>query len=252
MSFARFLFAGGLAAMATTSPAHAVTNLILNGSFENAGKTGTNAFKNWTKANTPDNSPSEDQPASVIAYNSTASYPTSAYGEAVAPDNSASQSPDAVGNYGAYFVGDYSVNETISQLTYLGVGNYRIGFSYYLTANGLANDNNASITGTILDFTVVSTAITDASTAQVWTYASGVGQITKAGLYKTAFVFNSNGFPSKDVVIDRVFAIATNDAADVIIPETSIVPEPQTWALMIIGFGLVGVTARRRKALVAA
>lgn len=30
------------------------------------------------------------------------------------------------------------------------------------------------------------------------------------------------------------------------------IPEPQTWALMIIGFGLVGVAARRRKAVVAA
>jgi hypothetical protein len=30
------------------------------------------------------------------------------------------------------------------------------------------------------------------------------------------------------------------------------VPEPQTWALMIIGFGLVGVTARRRNKAVAA
>jgi hypothetical protein len=32
---------------------------------------------------------------------------------------------------------------------------------------------------------------------------------------------------------------------------TFAVPEPQTWALMIIGFGMVGVTTRRRKAAVA-
>lgn len=100
--------------------------------------------------------------------------------------------------------------------------------------------------------TIVSTSITNASPAQTWLYASGVGAITKAGYYKTAFVFNSNAFPSKDVVIDRVFAIATTYQADVIIPETRIVPEPQTWALMIVGFGLVGVAARRRKAIVAA
>ena len=252
MSIARYFIAGGLVALAATSPAQAVTNLIQNGSFEAAGTTGQSAFNNWTKTNTPDFSPGEDQPASVIVYNSNASYPVSAYGEAVTPDNSFSQSPDSVGNYGAYFVGDFSVNETISQLTYLGIGNYKIGFSYYLTANGLANVNNSSFSGTILDFTVISTNITGVSPAQTWLYASGVGAITKAGFYKTAFVFNSNGFPSKDIVIDRVFAIATTDQADVIIPETSIVPEPQTWMLMIVGFGLVGVAARRRKAIVAA
>ncbi len=32
----------------------------------------------------------------------------------------------------------------------------------------------------------------------------------------------------------------------------SVIPEPATWALMIVGFGMVGVAARRRKAAVAA
>lgn len=32
----------------------------------------------------------------------------------------------------------------------------------------------------------------------------------------------------------------------------SVIPEPATWALMILGFGLVGVAARRRKASVPA
>ncbi|MBC7522408.1 MAG: PEPxxWA-CTERM sorting domain-containing protein, partial [Sandarakinorhabdus sp.] len=30
------------------------------------------------------------------------------------------------------------------------------------------------------------------------------------------------------------------------------VPEPATWGLLIVGFGMVGVAARRRKAAVAA
>lgn len=33
---------------------------------------------------------------------------------------------------------------------------------------------------------------------------------------------------------------------------TSIVPEPASWALFVVGFGLVGVTARRRTASIAA
>lgn len=236
-----------VAGLIAAAPAAAATNLIINGSFEAAGTTGSGAFTGWTRTNVPDFSPDADQPASVIVYNSNANYPTSAYTEAVSPDNSANISPDAVGNYGAYFVGDFSVNEAINQFTYLTPGNYRVGFSYYLTANGLANPNNSSFDGTIIDIPVASTAITNSSTAQTWLYASGVGQITRAGYYKTSFVFNSNGFPSKDIVIDRVFAVATTDPADVVIPPTpSFVPEPASWAMLITGFALIGAAMRRR------
>lgn len=50
-------------------------------------------------------------------------------------------------------------------------------------------------------------------------------------------MFNSNTNPSEDIVVDQVFAIATTDPADVIIPG---VPEPQTWAMLVWGFGLIG------------
>ena len=248
MNFRTFVLAGSLLAGLGAVPAHAVTNLIKNGSFEAAGTTGTGAFTSWKKTNMPSNAP-----ASVIVYNSTADYPTSAFGEAVPPANVATASPDAVGNYAGYFVGDFSVNETISQFTYLTPGNYRVGFSYYLTANGLANAGNASFQATIIGVSVASTAITSASPGQVWQYASGVGQITKAGYYDTAFVFNSNQAPSKDIVIDQVFALPTTDPADVIIPPTpSFVPEPATWGMLVLGFGLVGVASRRRVKTVSA
>jgi hypothetical protein len=192
-------------------------------------------------------------PASVIIYNSTANYPVSAYREAVPPANVATASPDAVGNYAAYFVGDFSVNESISQLTYLKVGNYRVGFSYYLTQNGLNNAGNASFDATIIGLKVASTAINSSSPAKVWQYASGVGQITKAGYYDTAFVFNSNAFPSKDIVIDQVFALPTTDPANVIIPPTpTFVPEPETWGMLVLGFGLIGMASRRRAKTVTA
>ena len=237
-----------VAALGVTAPAAAVTNLIVNGSFE-AGAPGVGGFTGWTKAN-----PASDAPASVIGYNNNDSYPTGAFGEAVTPDNVASASPDAVGGQAAYFVGDFATNESISQLTALSVGNYRIGFSYYLTVNGLNNINDASIAGTIIGVTVASTSITGASLGQVWQYASGVAHVTAAGYYNTSFVFNSNGAPSKDVVIDRVFAIATTDAATVEIPPTPTapLPEPATWAMLLTGFGAVGFAARRRRSGVVA
>ncbi len=236
-----------LAAIGSAVPAAAVTNLIKNGSFE-AGGIGTGGFALWTKTNVPTNAP-----AIVLAYGNTNGYPTGAFGESIFADNIVSASPDAVGGQAAYFPGDLSSNESISQLTYLGVGNYRVGFSYFLTQNGLNNAGNASFDATIIGVKVASTQINGSSVARIWFYATGVGQITKAGFYNTAFVFNSNAAPSKDIVIDRVFAVATTDAADVIIPPTpTIVPEPETWALLVLGFGLVGVISRRRNAVVAA
>lgn len=234
--------------MAAATPAAAVTNLIKNGSFE-AGATGPGGYVNWTKANVPSNAPTI-----VIGYNVADSYANGgAFGEAIPGDNLISASPDVVGSKAAYFVGDFSVNESISQLTYLGVGNYRIGFSYFLPRNGLNNIGNSSFAATIIGIPVASTAIAANSPARVWQYASGVGQITLAGYYNTAFVFNSNRNPSKDIVVDRVFAIATTDPADIVIPPTpSFVPEPSTWAMLIIGFGMVGAVARRRKAAIAA
>jgi hypothetical protein len=237
-----------LAVTLAATPALAVTNLIKNGSFEQGGA-GTGGFLFWTKTNTPDGVPRQDQAASVINYNSTASYPMGAYGEAVTPDNAPSMSPDAIGTKAAYFVGDFSSNETISQLTYLIPGNYRVGFSYYLPQNGLNNPGNVTFDARILGMNVASTVIDNSSIAKTWFYATGVAQIVSSGWYDTSFVFNSNRKPSKDIVIDRVFATSTRDPFTVIIPPSHIpsVPEPDTWAMLLIGFGAVGFAARRRR-----
>jgi hypothetical protein len=238
-----------LTVAAVAGPAQAATNLINNGSFEQAGRTGTAGFLQWGKINIP-----SDAPASIIVYKSRAGYPNSAFGEAVRPADVDTASPDAVGNYAAYFVGDFSRDETITQLTYLTPGNYRVGFSYYLPANGLRNRGNSAFQATILDIPVASTNITNASPGQTWMYATGVGQITSAGWYKTSFVFNSNLRPSKDIVIDQVYALRTREVATTVIPASTIlsVPEPANWAMLIAGFGMVGLARRRRTASLAA
>lgn len=251
----KFIIAASFAALAALDATAALAvNKIKNGSFEAANNTGVNRFTSWLKLNTPDNSPTQDQPASVIRYNSTAAYPISAYGESVTPDNNVSASPDAVGNHAAYFVGDFSVNETIYQDVYLAPGNFRVGFSYYLTQNGLRNVNNGSLAVTILGLPVATTIINGSSVGRRWFYATGVAGIATGGFYRTALVFNSNGFPSKDVVVDRVFGVRTRDAATQLIPSSTVlsVPEPSSWAMLLSGFGFVGFGLRRRRAPAAA
>lgn len=240
----RTSFIGVAAALAFAAASASGQNLITNGSFEAAGTTGVNSFTGWQKENIPSNSP-----ASVIAYNSTAAYPNSAFGESVTPDNNAlSASPDPVGTRGAYLVGDFSQNETIFQHTYLTPGNYRLGFSSYLTANGLANANNSRISVQIIGIPVASTNITGSSIGRTWTNNSGVGSISVAGYYKTALVFNSNGNPAKDVVIDRVYALRTNDPATITIPGTpSFVPEPSSALLLMGGLTAFGLIRRRTR-----
>jgi hypothetical protein len=68
--------------------------------------------------------------------------------------------------------------------------------------------------------------------------------IATADTYSVNFVFNTNFNPSKDVVIDQVYIIASDSGGPVI----PVIPEPATWAMMIAGFGLVGAAMRRRQA----
>lgn len=232
----KFLSAISIGAMLAAVPAQAVTNLIVNGSFED----GLNGFTHVVTAG-------ETHPAVVINYGPAAAYPAGAFGEAVAADTSTSNSPDAVGGHAAYFVDDNARGESLRQLTFLQVGNYEIGFSAYLPKNGFNNSHDATLSGKIIGVTVASFAASS-GTAQKWVNYSGVAQITQAGYYLTSFDFSSFGAAAKDFVIDRVYAIATDKPATVIIPPTPTtpVPEPATWALFIVGFALVGAAQRRR------
>jgi hypothetical protein len=231
-----------LSAVILVSSAHAATNLILNGSFEAAGTSGVNSFTDWTKLNDP-----AVDPATVIPYNSIAAYPNGAYTESIPPNNSITQSPDPVGSFAAYFVGDNSVNESLKQSTYLVPGNYRIGFSYYLPANGLSNPNNAEINASIIGIPIASASITGSSLGQTWMSVSGVGRITLEGYYSTSLVFSSGANPAKDVVVDQVYAISTTDPYTIEIPPTPDgVPEPGSSVLFGVAATLFLFRRRNR------
>ncbi|WP_022680686.1 hypothetical protein [Sandarakinorhabdus limnophila] len=157
----------GLAVSATllaASPALAITNLVSNGSFENG-------LANWTIGG----SDGQNFPPVAIFYNSASAYPIGAFGESVPPDNSASNSPDAVGQRAAYFVTDLARAQSLSQTIFLTPGRYEFGFSAFAPQNGYNNAGDARFQATILGTTVANYLV---STGPVRTWQAFTGQTT--------------------------------------------------------------------------
>lgn len=222
------IFAGALALAVSASPAAAATNLLANGSFENG-------FTGWTVNLGP--SPQGTAPV-VINYNQASNYPTGAFGEAIGTNNVSSASPDAVGSRLAYFSSDTANPHTLSQLVNLVAGvRYDIGFDYYAPANGISNPFDATL-GFLVNGASVGSVLTAGSPsgtpAQTWLNFSSSFVATSTGAQNVAFRFNGGGVTAADFGVDRVYV-------------TAAVPEPGTWALMLIGFGAVGASMRRTR-----
>jgi hypothetical protein len=227
-------FAALAAGLALAGSANAATNLIINGSFESGGLTG------WVYAGSGADVGPGQHPATIITYNNNLPYPNGAFGELVTPDNSPSASPDAVGTHAAYFVADAS-HETLTQSVFLDVGQYTIGFSAYMPLNGFNNSGNATFNAKIAGVNLANFDV-DGNVAQQWRHFAGVANILVAGNYITEFTYDSGPAPAGDFVIDRAYIVAGNA-----------VPEPGTWALMILGFGGAGAMLRsNRRRVVAA
>ena len=93
-----------------------------------------------------------------------------------------------------------------------------------------------SVIGEVAGVTLANFAAST-GTPQTWQTFAGSTTIVTAGNYLVDFVFNTNLFPSKDVVIDQVYIIAGNPPLPV--------PEPATIA--VIGIAMLGLGLVRRK-----
>jgi hypothetical protein len=211
------LFAATAAvAIAASSPALSA-EMITNGGFENG------SFAGWTLSNVGGGT----APV-VIAVNQAGQYPVGAFGEAIptAPNG---------GNYVAYFSSDTANPDTLSQMVNVVAGTtYNLSFDYYVPQNGYNNPNDATLgfkIGNVLSNTLQAGS-PSGTPVKTWLHFTTDYTATTTGAVNMAFQFRGLGSTAADFAVDNVSMKA--------------VPEPATWAMMILGLGIVGTSLRRR------
>jgi hypothetical protein len=148
-----------------------------------------------------------------------------------------------------YWLADNAASRWLSPTTNaaddVAAGVYIYSTTFLLTGFNLAT---ASISGQFLGDNSVTSVLLNG--VQI---ASGPGSYSSFTAFSTAlnFVADLNTLTFVTYNADgpggvRVEVSGTADAIVVVPPETA-VPEPATWALMLVGFGMVGFTARRRR-----
>ncbi|MDD5481054.1 PEP-CTERM sorting domain-containing protein [Rhodoferax sp.] len=188
-------------------------NLLTNGSFESG-------LAGWTITG------GGSDPVSVKNYGN------SFYGETVLADSSVSLSPDAAGAKAIYFVDDVAYQTLTQTVTVATAGSYSVGFSTYAPANGWANAHDAAFSASIGGNTIFSSNISGMPIT-TWEAKSGLVNLT-AGSHDISFTFTPTGAAGKDLVIDRVYLVAAP------------VPEPETYAMLLAGLGVLGWARRRQ------
>lgn len=187
--------------------------IVTNGSFE-SGLTG------WTTSGTG------TTPGIGITVITTGGSNSTGYGDNV---------PVYDLTHAVFFVDD-NANETLSQsVSLLGGQNYTLSFALFATGSGANNPYTFSLKDSV-GANVLATNLSSSVPVGVWTPYSYSFQAVSTGNFTLAFNYTSGQTPSKDVILDAVNITA--------------VPEPASWALMLMGFGGLGFAMRRRKVAV--
>lgn len=219
-------FAAITASLAIAGSANAATNLVTNGSFEN-GLTG------WTYGSSGSG---QGKSATVVIVTDGVGrgYPNGAFGEGVTADNAPGPMQDN-GTHAAYFSSDIG-QESLTQSVMLTSGWYEVGFDAYIPRNGYNNPNDATFTAQVGNYTWSPVLLKGTSIgATNWKHYSQKVYINPTQVGTSSFTFAAKGYPAVDVLVDRVYVIS------------AAVPEPTTWALMIMGFGAAGAALRRQR-----
>ena len=207
---AEILGASLAAALLVSGAAHA--DVVLNGGFE------TGDFTDWTQSS----SGTTNSAAAVIAYNSTS---PGAFGESVPP------APNG-GTYGAYFSTDTGTQSISQSVTLVAGQQYVFSYDLFSPSNGQANEFNATLTGQVGAADTLG-PFSAQGFGSNWVIETSDFTATTAGPYTLTLSFTGDGVPAADFVLDNV--------------AISAVPEPSTWAMMILGFCGLGFMAYRRK-----
>jgi PEP-CTERM motif len=144
--------------------------------------------------------------------------------------------PNYNGTTNAAFFVDDNANENLLQSVALTAGvTYTLSFGLFATQSGAANPFDFSLTSSVGN--ILSETNTEMNVLPVgqWNGYSYTFTAPTTMSYLLDFDFTSGATPAKDVLL-----------ADVNI---SAVPEPSTWAMMILGFFGVGFIAYRRKSV---
>jgi hypothetical protein len=214
--YMKYLAVLGLVAGLACSTSASAVELITNGSFQ------TGDLNGWTYVNGGGITPGRG----VTVLNAVAN--ATGYG-----DNFSGGFYNGAA-HAAYFVDD-SANQSLSQTFQLTAGtDYAISFAILQTGSGQNNPGNFALTDS-LNGTILSGAALTNANAPVGSWAtfnySFVAPTTEG--YTLSFLFTSDPTPAKDMLLDGV--------------SVSSVPEPSTWAMMILGFCGIGFMAYRRK-----
>lgn len=242
------MFLAAVAAFAiAASPAFAQTNLVQNGGFETKTTTSSNgnfeltsnnaygSVANWTVGTTSTNG--NNAPYNVLFNTSNA---TTAAGNASGQYNTGKEylntAPAGLSGNFLSLDGDSNFSGAVSQT----IGNLVAGQLYTLSFDWAAS-SMASASGALTAGLAVTIGGQTFKTDQV---------SIPSGVQHASYTFNYTGTTTSNVLSFLASGTPNGAPPVALLDNVSLiaaVPEPATWAMMLVGFGMIGAAVRRRQ-----